>query len=154
MNELEPLLQVVLLHLLNFDKILRLALGFISESFWIVTEQLFDGFMHLAGKLFSKVFGLWSNPNKEPKLGRSCREELGTVACVGTGVCCICVMRGVGGGGRVVVDKRGGSTIVVTETSISKVDSVLRLNIESIPVSGLGLSMLETKADDTEELCC
>ncbi|GKE85827.1 hypothetical protein Tco_1559569 [Tanacetum coccineum] len=102
----------------------------------------------------SKVFSLWSKPNKEPKLGRSCREELRIVAGVGTGVCCRCVMRGVGGGGRIITDKRGGSTIVVTRTSISEVDSVLRLNIESIPVSGLGLSMLETKSDDTEELCC
>ncbi|GJU43459.1 hypothetical protein Tco_1200725 [Tanacetum coccineum] len=65
-----------------------------------------------------------------------------------------CVMRGVGGRGRVIVDKRGSSAIVVTGTSISEVDSVLRLNIESIPISGLGLSMLETKPDDTEELCC
>ncbi|GKD80728.1 hypothetical protein Tco_1347567 [Tanacetum coccineum] len=100
-------------------------------------------------KSVSKVY-----PNKEPKLGRSCREEVGTIAGVGTGVCCRCVMRGVGGEGRVVTDKRGGSTIVLTGTSISKVDSVLRLNIESIPVSRLGLSMLETKPDDTEELCC
>ncbi|GKF61527.1 hypothetical protein Tco_0181581, partial [Tanacetum coccineum] len=67
-------------------------------------------------KSVSKVFSLWSNPNKEPKLGRSCREELGTVASVGTGVCCRSVMRGVGGGGRIVVDKRGGSTIVVNGT--------------------------------------
>ncbi|GKC14640.1 hypothetical protein Tco_1011422 [Tanacetum coccineum] len=85
-------------------------------------------------------------------MGRSCREELGAIAGVGIGVCCRCVMRGVGGGGRVVVDKTGGWAIVVTGTSISEVDSVLRLNIESIPVSGLGLSMLETKLDDTEEL--
>ncbi|GKF77175.1 hypothetical protein Tco_0229645, partial [Tanacetum coccineum] len=56
-------------------------------------------------KSISKVFSLWSNPNKEPKLGRYCREELGAVAGVGT-------------------------------------------------VSGLGLSMLETKPDDIEELCC
>ncbi|GJV16439.1 hypothetical protein Tco_1361762 [Tanacetum coccineum] len=81
-------------------------------------------------------------------MGRSCREELGAVAGVGIGVCCRCVMRGVGGRGRVVVDKRGGSAIVVTETSISKVDSMLRLNIELILVSGLGLSMLEAKPDD------
>nr|GEX06527.1 ribonuclease H-like domain-containing protein [Tanacetum cinerariifolium] len=63
---------------------------------------------------FSKVFSLWLNPNKEQKLGRSCREDLGTVAGEGTSVCCICVMRGVGGRGRVVVDKRGGSSIVVS----------------------------------------
>ncbi|GKE28727.1 hypothetical protein Tco_1444111, partial [Tanacetum coccineum] len=100
-------------------------------------------------KLVSKVY-----PNKEPKLGRSCREEVKTVVGVGTGVCCRCVMRGVGGEGRVVIDKRGGSAIVVTETFISEVDSVLILNIESIPVSGLGLSMLEMKPDDSEELCC
>ncbi|GJX42778.1 hypothetical protein Tco_0257768 [Tanacetum coccineum] len=80
-------------------------------------------------------------------------EELGTVVGVRTGVCCRCVMRGVGGGGR-VLDKRGGSAIVVTRTSISEVDLVLRLNIELMHVSGLGLSMLEMKPDDTEELCC
>ncbi|GJX96409.1 hypothetical protein Tco_0352207 [Tanacetum coccineum] len=81
-------------------------------------------------------------------------EELRTVAGVGVSVCFRCVMRGVGGGGRVVADRRGGSTIAVTGTSTSEVDSVLRLNIESIPVSGLGLSMFETKADDTEDLYC
>ncbi|GKC32871.1 hypothetical protein Tco_1040165 [Tanacetum coccineum] len=81
-------------------------------------------------------------------------EELGIVAGVGTGVCCRCVMTGVGGGGRVVIDNKGGSAIVVTGTSISEIDSVLRLNIESIPVSGLELSMLEMKPYDTEELCC
>ncbi|GKF97119.1 hypothetical protein Tco_0292940, partial [Tanacetum coccineum] len=54
-------------------------------------------------KLVSKVFSLWLNPNKEPKLGRSCSEELGTVAGVGTGVCCRYVMREVGE--RVVADK-------------------------------------------------
>ncbi|GKD59852.1 hypothetical protein Tco_1297361 [Tanacetum coccineum] len=54
-----------------------------------------------------------------------------------------CVMRGVGGRGRVVVDNRGGSAIVVTGTSISKDDSVLRLNIKSIPVSGLGCQMTQ-----------
>ncbi|GJW18649.1 hypothetical protein Tco_0026085 [Tanacetum coccineum] len=52
--------------------------------------------------------------------------------------------------GRVVANTRGGSAIVVTETSTSEVASVL--NIKSILVSGLGLSMLETKLDDTEEL--
>ncbi|GKC55186.1 hypothetical protein Tco_1077931 [Tanacetum coccineum] len=105
-------------------------------------------------KLVYKVLSLWSNLNKEPKFGRSYREERGTVVGVGTGVCCICVMRGVGGGGRVVTDTKGGSTIVVTETSTSEVASVLRVNIESIPVSGIGLSMLEMKPDDTKELCC
>nr|GFC67121.1 hypothetical protein [Tanacetum cinerariifolium] len=72
----------------------------------------------------------------------------------GTGVCCRCVMRGVGGKGRVVAEKRGSSAIVETRTSTSEVVSVLRLNIESIPISGLGLSKLETKPDDTKELCC
>ncbi|GKG34128.1 hypothetical protein Tco_0436824, partial [Tanacetum coccineum] len=43
-----------------------------------------------------------------------------------------------------------GSEIFMTGTSTSGVASVL--NIESIPVSGLGLSMLDTKLDDTEEL--
>ncbi|GKA74236.1 hypothetical protein Tco_0780538 [Tanacetum coccineum] len=99
-------------------------------------------------KSVSKVFSLWSNPNKEPKFRISCREELGTFAGVGTGVCYRCVIRGVGGGGRVVVDKRGGSALIVTGTSTSEVDLVLRLNKESIPVSGLGLSML-----DNEKAC-
>ncbi|GKG06982.1 hypothetical protein Tco_0329951, partial [Tanacetum coccineum] len=99
-----------------------------------------------------QIFSLWSNPNKEPKLGRSCSEELRIVTGVGTGVCCRCVMRGVGG--RVVADKKGGSAVVVTGTSTSEVTSVLRLNIMSTLVSGLGLSMLEMKPDDTEELCC
>ncbi|GKE83415.1 hypothetical protein Tco_1557157 [Tanacetum coccineum] len=105
-------------------------------------------------KLVSKVFILWSNPNKEPKLGRSCREELVTVVGVGISVYCGCEMRGMGGGGSVVADKRGVSAIVVTRTSTKEADSVLRLNIESIPVSGLGLSMLVTKPYDTKELCC
>ncbi|GKB74024.1 hypothetical protein Tco_0935436 [Tanacetum coccineum] len=87
-------------------------------------------------------------------MGISCSEDLGTVGGVGTGVCCRCVIRGVGGGGRVVVDNRGGSAKVVTRTSTSEFDSVFRLNKDSIPVSGLGLSMFETKPDDTEELCC
>ncbi|GKA54648.1 hypothetical protein Tco_0753597 [Tanacetum coccineum] len=104
-------------------------------------------------KSVSKVFSLWSNSNKEPMLGRSCREELRTVVGVGTGVCYRCVMRGMVGGGSVVIDERCVSAIVVTRTSTREVDSVLRLNIESIPVSGLGWSMLETKPDDTEELC-
>ncbi|GKG42739.1 hypothetical protein Tco_0477037, partial [Tanacetum coccineum] len=94
-------------------------------------------------------FSLWSNLNKELKLGRSCSEELGIVA-----GCCSCMMIGVGGGGRVVADNRGGLAKVVTKTSISEVDLVLRLNRESIPVSRLGLSMFETKPNDTEELCC
>ncbi|GJV45000.1 hypothetical protein Tco_1429536 [Tanacetum coccineum] len=105
-------------------------------------------------KSVSKVLSRWSNPNKEPKLGISYREELGIVVGVGTGVCCICVMRGVGGGGRFVANTRGGSAIVVTGTSTSEVALLLRVNIESIPVSGIGLSMLEMKPDDTEELCC
>ncbi|GJT93947.1 hypothetical protein Tco_1082792 [Tanacetum coccineum] len=105
-------------------------------------------------KLVSKFLSRWSNPNKEPKLGRSCREDLRTVVGVGTGVYCICVIRGVGGRGKVVADTRGGSAIVVTGTSTSEVALVLRVNIESIPVSGLRLSMLETKPDDTKELYC
>nr|GFB68840.1 hypothetical protein [Tanacetum cinerariifolium] len=105
-------------------------------------------------KLTSKVLSLWSNPNKEPKLGRSCRAELGTFAGEGTGVCCRCRMIGVDDGGRVVVENRGGSAVVVTGTSTHGVDSMLRLKIESIPVSGLGLSMFETKRDNTNELCC
>ncbi|GJX50383.1 hypothetical protein Tco_0277228 [Tanacetum coccineum] len=99
-------------------------------------------------KSVSKVLCRWSNSNKEPKLGRSCSEELGTV--VGTGVCYRCVLRGVGGRGRVVSDNRGGSAKVITRTSTSKVDSVFRLNKKSIPVSGLGLSMFKTKPDDTK----
>ncbi|GJT14337.1 hypothetical protein Tco_0861379 [Tanacetum coccineum] len=47
-------------------------------------------------KSVSKFFSLWLNPNKKPKLERSCREELRTVVSVGAGVCCRCVMRGIG----------------------------------------------------------
>ncbi|GKG37900.1 hypothetical protein Tco_0457123, partial [Tanacetum coccineum] len=61
---------------------------------------------------------LCSNPNKDPKLERSCSGELGTFGGVGTGVCCRCVMRGVGGeGGRVVAVNKGGSAKVVTGRS-------------------------------------
>ncbi|GJY54399.1 hypothetical protein Tco_0446063, partial [Tanacetum coccineum] len=63
-------------------------------------------------------------------------------------------MKRVGGGGRVIADKRGGSARVVTRTSTSDVASVLTLKIKSIAESRLGLSMFETKPDDTEELCC
>nr|GEY40172.1 hypothetical protein [Tanacetum cinerariifolium] len=52
------------------------------------------------------AFSLWSNSNKEPKLGRSCREELGAFVGEGTGVCCRFGMIGVDGEGRVVVDNR------------------------------------------------
>ncbi|GJX91325.1 hypothetical protein Tco_0344651 [Tanacetum coccineum] len=87
-------------------------------------------------------------------MGMARGGEWGGRSDVTTGVCCICVVRGVGGGGRVIANTRGGTAIVVTGTSTSEVASVLRLNIESILVSGLGLSMLEIKPDDTEELCC
>ncbi|GJZ26413.1 hypothetical protein Tco_0570666 [Tanacetum coccineum] len=39
-------------------------------------------------KSSSNAFTLSSNLNKEPKVGRFCREVLGTIAGVGTGVCC------------------------------------------------------------------
>nr|GEX75753.1 Gag-Pol polyprotein [Tanacetum cinerariifolium] len=68
-------------------------------------------------KLTSKVLSLWLNPNKEPKLGRSYREELGTFVGEGTIVCYNYGMIGVDGGGRVVADNRGGSAVVVTRTS-------------------------------------
>nr|GEZ39317.1 hypothetical protein [Tanacetum cinerariifolium] len=84
-------------------------------------------------KLISKALSQWSNPNRDPTLGRSCKEELGTFAGEGTGVCCRVGMIGVGGRGRVVVDNRGRSAVVVTRTSTRGVDSVLRLKIESIP---------------------
>ncbi|GKG24781.1 hypothetical protein Tco_0395409, partial [Tanacetum coccineum] len=54
-----------------------------------------------------------------------------------------------GGGGSVVTDEGGISTFEVTGTSTREVDSVFRLRMESIPVSGLGLSMLEIKPNDT-----
>ncbi|GJS03597.1 hypothetical protein Tco_0320105 [Tanacetum coccineum] len=63
-------------------------------------------------------------------------------------------MKGIGGGGSVVTDEGGISTFIVMGTSTKEVDLVFRLRIESIPVFGLGLSMLEIKLDDTEELCC
>ncbi|GJR18591.1 hypothetical protein Tco_0967118 [Tanacetum coccineum] len=66
-------------------------------------------------------------------------------------------MRGMGGGGRVVTDERGVSAIVVTRTSTKEVNSMLRLNIETILVSGLGLSMyrifnkrIKTKANQAK----
>nr|GFD29304.1 hypothetical protein [Tanacetum cinerariifolium] len=101
-------------------------------------------------KLVSRVLSLSSNPNKEPKLGRSCRDELGTFAGEGAGVCCTCEMIEMDGGGRVVADNRGGSAVVMTGTSTCGVDS----KIESLPVSGLWLIMFETKQDDTDELYC
>ncbi|GJT15962.1 hypothetical protein Tco_0874668 [Tanacetum coccineum] len=52
------------------------------------------------------------------------------------------MIRGVGGGGRVVIENRGGSAKVVTGIFVSKVDSVLRLNKESIPVFGLRSDIL------------
>ncbi|GJV68375.1 hypothetical protein Tco_1483884 [Tanacetum coccineum] len=55
-------------------------------------------------------------------------EELGTIIGVGTGVCCICVMGGMGGGGRVVAKTRGGSAIV--EVNV-KYYSIVRLSISS-----------------------
>nr|GFD49803.1 hypothetical protein [Tanacetum cinerariifolium] len=80
----------------------------------------------------------------------SYRDELGTFVGEGAGVYCTCEMIGMDGGGRVVADNRGGSAVVVAETSTRGVDS----KIESIPVSGLRLSMFETKRDETDELCC
>ncbi|GJU00082.1 hypothetical protein Tco_1110420 [Tanacetum coccineum] len=69
-----------------------------SSQFLAKSSVLMASFIFLAS--------LWSYPNKEPKLGRSCREELGTVVGVGTGVCCRCVMRGMLGGGSVIADER------------------------------------------------
>nr|GFA48194.1 hypothetical protein [Tanacetum cinerariifolium] len=80
-------------------------------------------------KLASRVLSLWSNPSKEPKLRRSCREQLGTFAGEGTDVCCTCGMIRMDGGRRVIVDNRGGSAVVMTRTSTRGVD----LKIESIP---------------------
>ncbi|GKD09901.1 hypothetical protein Tco_1189586, partial [Tanacetum coccineum] len=78
-------------------------------------------------KSVSKVFSLWSNPNKEPKLGRSCREELGTVVGVGAGVCCRCVMRGIVSGGRVAV-----CTIVgITSEEEDASESFFRIGLNS-----------------------
>ncbi|GKG21564.1 hypothetical protein Tco_0384159, partial [Tanacetum coccineum] len=62
-------------------------------------------------------------------------------------------MRGMGGEGSVVTDEGGISSLVVTGASTKEVDSMFGLSMESIPVSGLGLSILEIKPDDTEELC-
>nr|GEZ93890.1 hypothetical protein [Tanacetum cinerariifolium] len=81
-------------------------------------------------KLVSRALSLWSNPNKETKLRRSCRDELGTFAGEGAGVCCTCEMIGMDGGGRVVVDNRGGSAVVITGTSTRGAES----KIESIHV--------------------
>nr|GFA23285.1 hypothetical protein [Tanacetum cinerariifolium] len=110
------------------------------RSCLIVTEQLLSR-LHSSGDQVSRVLSLWSNPNKEPKLGRSCRDELGTFAGEGAGVCCTCEMIGMDGKGRVVADNRGSSAVVMTGTSTRIVDS----KIKSISVSGLGLSMFKTK---------
>ncbi|GKB48829.1 hypothetical protein Tco_0899582 [Tanacetum coccineum] len=91
----------------------------------------FDGIIHLVGQVVVNYAGN----------GRNCFSKLIHLLELREG-----------GGGRVVVDTRGGSAIVVTETSTSEVSLVLRLNIESIPISGLGLSMLEMKPEDIEEL--
>ncbi|GJR96038.1 hypothetical protein Tco_0268212 [Tanacetum coccineum] len=55
---------------------------------------------------------------------------------------------GMGGGGSGVTDEGGISTFMETGTSTRDVDSVFRLRMESIPVSGLGLIMFEMKPDD------
>nr|GEZ97646.1 zf-CCHC domain-containing protein/UBN2 domain-containing protein [Tanacetum cinerariifolium] len=60
---------------------------------------------------------LHSFGGQEPKLGRSCRDELRTFASEGAGVCYTCKMIGINGGGRVVAVNRGGSAEVVTKTS-------------------------------------
>ncbi|GKF41170.1 hypothetical protein Tco_0124512, partial [Tanacetum coccineum] len=87
---------------------------------------LANRFVYLNSEISSsKAFTLSSNLNKEPKVGRFYREELGAIVGVGTGVC----YRG--------LNER----------------NVFKLRMESMPVSGLGLSMLEMKPDDTEELC-
>ncbi|GJU61269.1 hypothetical protein Tco_1243104 [Tanacetum coccineum] len=95
-----------------------------------LNQLIILAFIHLVGKKSSsKALTLSSNLNNEPK-------------------------RGMGGGGSVVTDEGGISTFDVTGTSIIEVDSLFILRMESIPVSGLRLSMFEMKPDDTEELCC
>ncbi|GJX33886.1 hypothetical protein Tco_0291931 [Tanacetum coccineum] len=105
-------------------------------------------------KLSSKDFTLSSNLNTESKVGRFCREVLRTIVSVETGVCCRGWMRVTGGGGIVVAEEGDISTVIETGTSTREVDSVFRLRMESIPVSGFGLSMFQMKPDDIEELCC
>nr|GFC65909.1 hypothetical protein [Tanacetum cinerariifolium] len=104
-------------------------------------------------KSSSKAFTLSSHLNKEPKVGRFYREVRGAIVGVKASVCCIGWMKGIGGGGIVVTDG-GISSLVVTRTSTREVDLMFKLRMESIPASGIGLSMLEIKPDDTEELCC
>ncbi|GJT41581.1 hypothetical protein Tco_0941446, partial [Tanacetum coccineum] len=103
-------------------------------------------------KLSSKDFTLSSNLNTESKVGRFCREVLGKIVGVEIGVCCRGWMRVIGGGGIVVAEEGGISIVVETGTSTIEVDSVFRLRMESIPVSGFGLSMFEMKPDDKKEL--
>nr|GEW80888.1 hypothetical protein [Tanacetum cinerariifolium] len=76
-----------------------------------------------SAKLVSRVLSLWSNPNKELKLGRSCIDELRTFTGEGAGVCCTCEMIGMDGRGRVVADNKGSSAVVMTGTSTLEVDS-------------------------------
>ncbi|GKD76078.1 hypothetical protein Tco_1334360, partial [Tanacetum coccineum] len=105
-------------------------------------------------KSSSKAFTLSSNLNTESKVRRVYRVVLRTIVSVETGICCRGWMRETGGGGIVVAKEGGISTFVETRTSTREVDSVFRLRMESIRVSGLGLSMFKMKSDDTEELCC
>nr|GEX48944.1 integrase, catalytic region, zinc finger, CCHC-type, peptidase aspartic, catalytic [Tanacetum cinerariifolium] len=68
-------------------------------------------------KLAFNILRRWSNPNKEPKFGRSCRNELGAVVGIGAGACCTCDMIGMDGEGRVGAVTRRGTTVVETEAS-------------------------------------
>nr|GFA98274.1 hypothetical protein [Tanacetum cinerariifolium] len=87
--------------------------------------------------------------NKEPKLGRSCMRVLGAVV-GGVGACCVVVRVAMVEGVIVSADMGRGATKVRVCTSISEVVS----KIDSIPASGVGLSILVINCDDTDELCC
>ncbi|GKB69227.1 hypothetical protein Tco_0930639, partial [Tanacetum coccineum] len=83
-------------------------------------------------KSSSKAFTLSSNLNTELKVGRFYGEVLGII---------------------VVWELVFVAEVEKEEWVVEEIDPVFRLRMESIPVSGLGLSMFEMKPDEIEELC-
>nr|GFC16367.1 hypothetical protein [Tanacetum cinerariifolium] len=83
------------------------------------------------------------------KLGRSCRRVLGAIV-GGVGACIVVVIVAMVEGVRVGADMGRGATEVGICTSIYEVAS----KIDSIPASGVGLTILVINCDDMDELCC
>nr|GFD54928.1 hypothetical protein [Tanacetum cinerariifolium] len=79
----------------------------------------------------------------------SCRRVLRAVV-RGVGACYVLVTEAMVEGVMVGADTGRGATEVGVCTSIWEVGS----KIDSIPTSGVGLSILFTNWDDTDELCC